>query len=171
MNRVIGTQKTIAINQQETEMNETPEIQEGHNSIPKGWLVFFFAAIVFVIWYVVSYTPAISGWSFYKNYEQEMAAAAKNEAAKPAGSYAGNEKAISEGKEIYTANCAACHNADATGGIGPNLTAALKYGATENDLIESVGKGRPNGMPGFLPQLGQDRVGKVVAFLEKLRNK
>jgi cytochrome c oxidase cbb3-type subunit III len=152
-------------------MNDTPEIQEGHNSIPKGWLVFFFAAIVFLIWYVVSYTPAISGWSFYKKYEQEMAIAAKTEKAVTASSYSGDKKAISEGKDIYTTNCAACHNANATGGIGPNLTAALKYGATENDMFTSVSKGRPNGMPGFLPQLGSDRISKLVAYLETLRKK
>jgi cytochrome c oxidase cbb3-type subunit III len=158
-------------NKEERAMNDIPEIQEGQNSIPKGWLVFFIAAIVFVLWYVVSYTPAISGWSFYKKYEQEMAAAAKQEAAAPRASYAGNEKAISEGKEIFTANCAACHKADATGGIGPNLTLALKYGSAESDLIASVAAGRPNGMPGFLPQLGSERISKVVAFLEKLRKK
>ncbi len=152
-------------------MNDIGEPQEGHNSIPKGWLVFFFAAIVFVIWYVVSYTPAISGWSFYKKYEQEMASAPKTETAAPASRYAGDAKAIGEGKEIFTSNCAACHNADATGGIGPNLTTNLKYGSTENDIIASVAKGRPNGMPGFLPQLGSDRIGKVVAYLEKLRKK
>lgn len=150
-------------------MNDTGEPQDGHNKIPKGWLLFFFAAIVFLLWYVVSYTPAISGWSFYKKYEQEMASAAKTETAAPAGKYAGDEKAIAEGKEIYSANCAACHNADATGGIGPNLITALKYGSTEQDLYTSVAKGRPNGMPGFLPQLGSDRISKVVAFIEKLR--
>lgn len=152
-------------------MNDSPEIQEGHNSIPKGWLLLFIAAIVFVVWYVVSYTPAISGWSFYKKYEQEMAAAAKTEAAAPTVRYSGDEKAISEGKSIFASNCAACHKADATGGIGPNLTAALKYGSTEIDVIASVSKGRPNGMPGFLPQLGADRIGKVAAYLEKVRKK
>ncbi|NTV99120.1 MAG: c-type cytochrome, partial [Chlorobiaceae bacterium] len=89
----------------------------------------------------------------------------------PASSYAGDEKAVSEGKEIYATNCAACHNADATGGIGPNLTAALKYGSTESDLFTSVSKGRPNGMPGFLAQLGSDRISKTVAFLETVRKK
>ncbi|NTW83175.1 MAG: c-type cytochrome [Chlorobiaceae bacterium] len=152
-------------------MNDTGEPQEGHNKIPAGWLIFFFAAIIFLIWYVVSYTPAISGWSFYDKYKKEMASAAKTETAAPASKYAGDEKAIGEGKEIFASNCAACHNADATGGIGPNLIAELKYGSTEQDLYISAAKGRPNGMPGFLPQLGSDRIIKVVAYLEKLRKK
>ena len=61
---------------------------------------------------------------------------------------------------------------NATGGIGPNLTAAtLKFGATPKDIYESIAKGRPNGMPAFLPQIGSEKISKVAAFLESLRKK
>jgi cytochrome c oxidase cbb3-type subunit 3 len=152
-------------------MNDTGEPQDGHNSIPGGWLLFFFAAVIFLVWYIVAYTPAISGWSFYKKYEQEMAVAAKTKPAVTVNSFSGNEKAIAEGRDIYASNCAVCHKEDGTGGIGPNLTATLKYGSSEKEIFKSVAEGRPNGMPGFLPQLGAERTGKVVAFLEKLRKK
>ena len=153
-------------------MHDTPEPQEGHNKIPKGWLLFFFGVIIFLIGYIVSYTPAISGWSFYQGFEKEMATAAKTEKPNAVKTYSSDNEAIKEGKEIYANTCAPCHNADATGGIGPDLTTAtLKYGSTSQDLYESITKGRPNGMPSFLPQIGAEKSSKVVAFLETLRKK
>ena len=153
-------------------MHDTGEPQESHNKIPKGWLLFFFGMIIFVIGYIVSYTPAISGWSFYKGFEKEMASADKTRPSVDVKHFSGDKEAIKEGKEIFANTCAPCHNADATGGIGPNLTAAtLKFGATEKDIYESIANGRPNGMPPFLQQIGSEKISKVIAFLEPLRKK
>ncbi len=153
-------------------MYETEEPRDGHNKIPKGWLLFFFGGIIFLIGYIVSYTPAISGWSFYKEYDKEMALAAKSEKPAVVKEYSGDKEAIEEGKEIFANTCAPCHNADATGNIGPNLTAPkLKYGSTRNDLYETITKGRSGGMPSFLPQIGAEKISKVIAFLETLRKK
>ena len=158
--------------EKEIDMHDTPEPQDGHNKIPKGWLLFFFGGIIFLIGYIVSYTPAISGWSFYHEFEKEMATAAKTEKPETIKEYSDDKEAIKEGKEIFANTCAPCHNADATGGIGPNLTATtLKYGSTGTDIYESIAKGRPNGMPSFLPQIGSEKISKVVAFLETLRKK
>jgi cytochrome c oxidase cbb3-type subunit III len=152
-------------------MHDTGEPEEGHNGIPKGWLLFFFGVIIFLVWYIVSFTPAISGWSFYRGFEEEMAKAAPaaSESAANPGMYSGQPAAIAEGKTIYAENCAACHNADATGGIGPNLTVSLKYGSTAQDIYDSVSNGRPNGMPPFMQQLGKDRIYKIAAFLESMK--
>lgn len=152
-------------------MHDTGEPGEGHNSIPKGWLLFFFSVIIFLFWYIVSFTPAISGWSFYKGFEEEMAKSvpAATQTAGAPDMYIGQAAAIDEGKAVYIESCAACHKADATGGIGPNLTAALKYGSTPKDIFESIAKGRPNGMPPFQQQIGNDRIYKLVAYLESLK--
>ncbi len=153
-------------------MHDTGEPQESHNNIPKGWLLFFFGGIIFLIGYIVSYTPAISGWSFYKEFDKEMASAAKSEKSVTVKQYSGDKEAIKEGKEIFANTCAPCHNADATGGIGPNLTVAtLKFGTNQKDIYESIAKGRPNGMPSFLPQIGSEKISKVVAFLDTLKKK
>jgi cytochrome c oxidase cbb3-type subunit 3 len=153
-------------------MHDTPEPQDGHNPIPKGWLLFFFGGIIFLVGYTISFTPAISGWSFYKEFEKEMAVARKAEKTDAFRQYSGDKDAIKDGKELFANTCAPCHNSDATGGIGPNLTAAtLKYGSTQKDLYETITKGRPNGMPAFLPQIGSEKISKVIAFLETLRNK
>ncbi|MEI7787853.1 MAG: c-type cytochrome [Chlorobiaceae bacterium] len=153
-------------------MHDTGEPQESHNNIPKGWLLFFFGGIIFLIGYIVSYTPAISGWSFYREFDKEMASAAKSGKSVTVKQYSGDKEAIKEGKEIFANTCAPCHNADATGGIGPNLTVAtLKFGTNQKDIYESIAKGRPNGMPSFLPQIGSEKISKVVAFLDTLKKK
>ena len=153
-------------------MHDTPEPQNGHNKIPKGWLLFFFGCIIFLVGYIVSFTPAISGWSFFHNFEKEMAVASKTEKPNIVKEYTGDKEAIREGKEIFANTCAPCHNADAKGGIGPDLTTVnLKYGSARKDLYESIAKGRPNGMPSFLPQIGSEKSSKMVAFLETLRTK
>lgn len=151
-------------------MHDSGEPQDGHNKIPKGWLLFFFGGIIFLVGYISLYTPAISGWSFYKEYEQEMAVAAQTVKTDTVRDYAGDNDAIEDGKEIFATTCAPCHNADATGGIGPNLTApTLKYGSTRTILYETITKGRPNGMPSFLQQIGSEKISKVIAYLETLR--
>jgi len=152
-------------------MHDTEEPQESHNKIPKGWMLFFVGGIIFLIGYIVSYTPAISGWSFYHIFEKEMADAAKTTTQQSVTHYSGNKDAIADGKTIFTSNCAPCHKPDATGGIGPDLTGTLKYGSTQAALHESISTGRPNGMPPFLQQLGSDRIDKVISFLETLRKK
>ena len=152
-------------------MSDSGIPHEGENKIPKGWLVFFAAMIAFLLWYIASFTPAISGWSFYKVYEEEMKAGNKiaKSATSTPGKYLGDEKAIAEGKAEFATTCAACHMADASGGIGPNLKASLKYGSTAEEIHESISKGRPNGMPPFEQQLGNDRISKVTAFIASLR--
>jgi len=151
-------------------MHDTGEPQESHNKIPKGWLLFFFGILAWLIWYIVSFTPALSGWSFYTKFEKEMASSAPKTADSDSpGRYVGDAKAEIEGATIYASSCSACHKPDGTGGIGPSLKGALKYGSTPKDVYTSIASGRPNGMPPFLPQLGSDKIARLVAYLESLR--
>ena len=153
-------------------MHDSGEPQESHNKIPKGWLLFFIGGIIFLLGYVVSYTPAISGWSFYKEFDKEMASAAKTKQSVAVKQYSGDKEAIKEGKELFANTCAPCHNSNAKGGIGPNLTlTTLHFGSTRKDIYESIANGRPNGMPPFLQQIGSEKISKTIAFLESLRKK
>jgi N-terminal domain of cytochrome oxidase-cbb3, FixP len=40
--------------------------------IPRGWLILFWCLILWGIYYVATYTPAISGWSQGKAYEESI---------------------------------------------------------------------------------------------------
>jgi len=151
-------------------MAECDGIKEAHNRIPTGWLVVFIAAIIWLVWYIYAYTPEISGWSYYKIFEEEMKAqAAVPEEIPTENPYEHNEKAIAEGKVIYASDCGACHGENLRGGVGPDLTGHLKYGETDDRKFESIARGRPGGMPAFAQQLGRDRIWKVLAYVDSVR--
>ncbi len=40
--------------------------------IPIGWLILFWGLILWGIYYFIAYTPAISGWSQEKAFEEEV---------------------------------------------------------------------------------------------------
>jgi hypothetical protein len=51
---------------------EALEAKETGKKLPIGWLLLFWALILWGIYYFVSYTPSISGWSQGKAYEESM---------------------------------------------------------------------------------------------------
>ncbi|HET6516183.1 MAG TPA: cbb3-type cytochrome c oxidase N-terminal domain-containing protein [Thermodesulfovibrionales bacterium] len=48
------------------------ESVDAKRKIPIGWLILFWGLILWGIYYFVSYTPAISGWSQQKAYEESV---------------------------------------------------------------------------------------------------
>lgn len=73
------------------------------------------------------------------------------------------------GKELFTANCVACHGPEAKGtpALGaPNLTdKTWLYGSSEATIIETVTNGRTNQMPAFKDFLGEDKVHLLAAYV------
>ncbi len=106
-------------------------IKELDNVLPPWWVGLFYASIVFAIIYLVRF-EVIREYDQAKEYDNEIAAAKIeiDEYLKTAPDVMDKEKVtlltdaaeIAKGKEIFTANCVACHRADGGGQIGPNLT-------------------------------------------------
>lgn len=154
-------------------MNDTFREMERHNKVPRFFLVFFLALVAWAIVYVARYTPQISGWSQYDVLRKESEAA---KAAAPApvsheNPYEADPKAIAEGGRLYEESCAGCHGKTLKGDVGPDLTAHLAYGETDVAMYESIAKGRPNGMPAFESQLGRERIWRVLAYVDSIREK
>lgn len=147
-------------------------IGEEDNAIPLWFHVSFLATIVFAALYLVYY--AATGWTSTGQWAEEVAAfEAAHEASPVAVSarnpYRGDAAAIAEGKQVFTTICAACHKPDGSGLVGPSLVDPYwKYGGADADRFQSVMQGRPGGMPPWGPQLGQEKVWKVLAYLETL---
>ncbi len=154
------------------EINDSPEHLEKDNPIPKAWMILFVGLILWGLYYIWFYTPQISGWSYYKRLEAELTKEKqilKEEKPLHENPYEQNEKAIAEGKVIYATYCSMCHGDNLKGGVGPDLTGRLKYGETDDKKFESIAKGRGGGMPPFLDQLGRDRIWKVLAYVDSVR--
>jgi len=80
--------------------------------------------------------------------------------------FPGDAQAIAAGKALYGENCAACHAADLSGDIGPELS-DMK-GWDEGELFETLYNGIPDGgMPGFA-SLGSDKVWQLVNYLRQV---
>ncbi len=76
------------------------------------------------------------------------------------------------GKDVFAANCAACHGPDGKGmqAIGsPNLTDKIwLYGSSEVAMIETITKGRSNQMPAWKNFLGDSKVHLLAAYVYSL---
>ncbi|HVN41089.1 MAG TPA: c-type cytochrome [Myxococcota bacterium] len=147
-------------------------IGEEDHAIPFWFNAAFGATIVFALTYMAYYVG--SDWSQRKQYEAEVAKAQaiarQIQAARPTvNPYRGNAAAIAEGSQVFATICAACHKPDGTGLVGPSLVDPYwKYGHEDADLFATVSGGRPGGMPAWATQLGDEKIWKVLAYLETL---
>jgi cytochrome c oxidase cbb3-type subunit 3 len=147
-------------------------IGEDDNPIPLWFNIGFYGLIVVGILYLLYYQ--LGPWSQVSQYDAEVASfEATAEAARPkvasTNPYHGDAAAIAEGKQIFDTTCVACHLADGHGLVGPSLVDPYwKYGDDDATLFETVSKGRPLGMPPWGPQLGADKIWKVLAYVETL---
>jgi cytochrome c oxidase cbb3-type subunit 3 len=149
-------------------------IGEDDHPIPLWFNVGFYGLIGVGVLYILWYA-GLSGWSQRGQYQAEVAAAearwgAERAAHEPTSNpFHGDPAAIAEGKQTFETICLACHLADGTGLVGPSLVDPYwKYGSSDFDLFQSVSAGRPLGMPPWGPQLGNDKVWKVLAYVETL---
>lgn len=51
---------------------EALENKKTAHKLPWGWLVLFFGLILWGIYYIAAYTPAFSGWTQEKAYEESL---------------------------------------------------------------------------------------------------
>lgn len=87
-----------------------------------------------------------------------------------ASPYAGDRRAIAEGRRLYQQmNCSECHGYDARGGMCPNLVdGEWLFGDTPASRFSSVHGGRASGMPAYGSLLPDESIWKIVAYVESL---
>lgn len=134
-------------------------IKELDNHLPPWWTAMFYATIVFGFIYLFYYQFSETDRSQIAEYEEDMAIAKEQKdvyLAKMANMVNENNvtaladaASLSNGKNIFTQYCAACHGQAGEGGVGPNFTdvfwihgggiknvfTTVKYGVPEKGMI------------------------------------
>lgn len=144
------------------------------NPPPRYFTVLFYGLIIWGTIFCAYFL--LSGWSSEKEFAREMAAYREQQAAPqpPAAPAAAapakvEEEQASAGKELFARHCAACHGAEAKGGIGPDLTGeTFKYGRSPEQIETSIREGRPGGMPTFGNQLSAEQIESLTRFILSL---
>lgn len=154
-------------------------ITELDNPMPRWMAMVFWGTILWGVGYIALF-PGVGlnllGYSQYKVYDAEVADAkvkyAGAAAADPAAllaSAVGDPQAIASGKAVYTSSCAACHGADGSGAIGPNLKdATWLYGGEPSQIAHVIGEGTAKGMPPFKASLSPAQLAELTAYVHSL---
>mgnify|MGYP000374139295 CR=1 FL=1 len=145
-------------------------IRELDNRLPPWWLYIFYFTIAWAAVYLYIYHFSDIGVSQKEEYAIEMETAeAQKQAYLARQANAIDENSVEAltdvaeldaGKEIYIANCAACHGVEGQGGVGPNLTdqywihgggvknvfKTIKYGVPEKGMISWQAQLQPSTM-------------------------
>lgn len=111
------------------------------------------------------------GWSSPKEFDEKTktreSAQQQTNAAAPTSAGAAAVTA-DQAKQLYNANCAACHGDSGKGvaGVGPDLSVATyKYGKDKTNVVKSIMEGRSGGMPGFSGQLTPPQIAALADYL------
>ena len=155
-------------------------IKELNNKIPPWFMAIFYGTLVWGVIYMVSFHVIGSGNVQEEEYIAEVQAASlEREILNASGALLNEETvtladdaaALSNGKEIYVKNCAACHGMNGEGLVGPNLTDDYwVHGNTIKDLFKVVKYGVPQkGMISWQTQLDPTQMQEVSSYILTLR--
>ena len=157
--------------------HEFDGIREFDNKLPQWWLWTFFGAIIFSFFYWFHYEVLHTGPGQLQAYEMEIEKAEKLRDELIASSMdltddgliklSQDPEVVARGKGVFASTCIACHKADGSGSIGPNLTDnSWLHGGKPIQIFTVIDKGvTGTQMQAWGPPFGPKRVADVTAFL------
>lgn len=155
-------------------------IKELDNNLPPWWIYSFYASIIFAVFYLFKYDVFDGETQFDELATEYVKADAEYveylKTAKDLIDFNNVELLtdaadIEKGKEIYTANCVACHKVDGGGSIGPNLTDKnWILGGGINNVFKTVSEGGRDGksMIAWKQSLKPAEIAQVSSYILSL---
>lgn len=151
-------------------------IQELDNNLPPWWVWMFWATIIFSFFYMFHYHVFNTGDLQVAEYNNEIKQSKKDIDAyltlnamnvdETNATVLEDEKSLSSGKALYTANCVMCHNPAGEGNIGPNLTDEYWiHGGDVKDIFSIIKHGNANGMPEHASKLNPVQIQELSSFI------
>lgn len=160
--------------------HECDGIREYDNPMPFWWGAIFWASIIFSVPYFAYYHFGGVGESVAAGYESEVGAFYEMQAAKLGDlkpddatilALSHDGKKMLAGRNMFKANCAACHAPDGGGKTGPNLTddAYINVRAPK-DIFRVVRDGvNGKGMPEWRKRFSEAQLVLLSAYVVSLR--
>ena len=156
-------------------VHEYDGILEADNQLPRWWLYTLYGALVFSLGYWFYYeefqvSPGPTGAYYAERAREAEKTGLDPSDAELLAAVDGPARAL--GEKVFVANCVACHEQQAQGKIGPNLTdAAWLHGGSPVEIFRTIRDGVPaKGMPSWGPLLGRAGVLQVAAFVLSVRD-
>ena len=156
-------------------------IRELDNNLPPWWKYGFYLTIIVAIVYLVNYHVIGTGDLQNVEYDKEMAQA-KLEVDEFMKTSANNvdentvkllteASDITTGKDLYIANCVACHGKGGEGSVGPNLTDDYwLHGGSIQDLFKTLKYGWvEKGMKAWKEDLSTMQMAQIASFIKTLK--
>jgi cytochrome c oxidase cbb3-type subunit 3 len=156
-------------------------IRELDNDLPPWWKYGFYITIVTTFIYMIHYHITNTGDLPLAEYKNEMKAAEAEQAEVARRSkdvvnentvtFQKDPAILASGKELFTANCAACHLPDGGGIVGPNLTDDYwLHGGRINDIFKTIKFGYPEkGMKSWKDDFSPAQIASLASYIKSLR--
>jgi cytochrome c oxidase cbb3-type subunit 3 len=156
-------------------------IKELDNDLPSWWLYGFYISIVFAFAYM-AYYHIFDGETQREEYLAEVAEAKEEieayKASNPDLIDASSVELLTEasdletGEKIFMESCMACHRADGSGAIGPNLTDEhWILGGGISNVFQTISEGGRDGkgMVAWKSELNAQEIAQVASYVLSLK--
>lgn len=156
-------------------------IKELDNNLPPWWKYGFYLTIVVAVVYMINYhvikTSPLQAEEYTNSLKQAEAEIAEymktsaNNVDESTVKLLENPDDINTGKELFIANCAACHGKSGEGSVGPNLTDDYwLHNGSIQDIFKSIKYGWPDkGMKSWKEDLSPMQIAQLTSFIKKFK--
>lgn len=155
-------------------------IEEFDFALPNWWLLTFWGGIIFAVIYI-SYFIFMNGPSLKDEYYSDWKEVRAKQVAymktlkqfdeTKYSQFRNDNNMLTYGKAVFEGNCQACHNKNAAGDIGPNLTDNhwIFVEGQSKEIYQFVISGSPStGMPAWGTVLPKEDLYAVVAYIKSM---